>query len=178
MKLSSRVLIVLALGAIIAVANTGVALADGGQDEGIVRPDLGPEVEGPTPGVDGYKVFGPNAIITQSIGGEKESGIRRDLLRTGTTDIWQEGSNGTLHGSHTSESDINEDVINVDGAIKEVGQGWFDSDRDHASGYFANCNTQMSDRNFWQTFHAHSWHFWHTEGYYDFDGETYDEMET
>jgi hypothetical protein len=181
MKTSIKILVVCVLVATMTIANAGVALA-GGEDEYVVRPDSGPEVEGFTPGVGGYKVFGPNAIATQAIQSEKESGgdigtLGTGLYRHALTDIWEAGGE-TVMGSHTSDSDLYEDEIWVDGAIKIDGQGWYDSDEDHTTGMFAHCTTQMPDPIWLQTFIAHSWHHFHTDGYVDWNPETEDSIET
>ena len=176
MKTSVKILVAFLLVATMTIVNAGVVLA-AEENESVIRPDLGPEVEGLTPGVGGYKVFGPNAIVTQAIINEKESGGNRQYSRTGTTDIWEVGGD-TVMGSHTSDSELYEDEIWVDGAIKKSGQGWYDSDEDHTVGMFAYCNTQMPDPIWLQTFIAHSWHHFHTSGYVDWNPETEDSIST
>ena len=177
-KATRRTLIMIVLAAILVMANVRFAAADdGGETE--VHSDLGPAEEGLTPGVGGYKVFGPDAIAIQSIQSVKGNGLMTlDVLyRTGTTDIF-EISGPAVKGSHSSESDLFEDEIWIDGAIKEEGQGWYDSNYLHTSGMFAACYTQMPDRNWLQTFIAHSWHHWHTNGYNDWNPETEDSIYT
>jgi hypothetical protein len=80
--------------------------------------------------------------------------------------------------SHLSMSDLFEDEIWVDGAIKISGQGWYMSDDDHTSGMFAHVNTEMPDPQFSQTFIAHSWHHFHTSGWVDLNNETEDNIVT
>jgi hypothetical protein len=138
-----------------------------------VLPDLGPSVPGQTPGVNGYKVFGPNAVrrvpIRPSVeGGETTAPLT--LYRSGYTDVWYTWGGPfqpyVYNGSHTSDSDLWEEQIWVDGYLKRRNQiGWMNNCRDHTAGSRAQCNTSFE----WSAVCAYgeSQHFFHTTGYAD-----------
>lgn len=183
MKALTKSLLAAAMVAMLVVGNASVAFADGG----IVVAKDGARIEAPQPGVNGYRVYGPNAIVTQvPTRSDKFTGNALALdgllldVRTGISDIWSE-SRGFLDiwlvGSHNSESPLNEDEIWIDGAIKKSGQSWYDSASSHTAGYFVNVSTEMPD-DFWyiNTYIAHSWHHFHESGYVDWDPQTEDSM--
>ncbi|MEO0248157.1 MAG: hypothetical protein ABIN58_01185 [candidate division WOR-3 bacterium] len=99
MKLSVRIATVLAVFGLMALGSMGTALADDGVsvDGAQILPDVGPQVKGLTPGIDGYKVFGPDAIKEQSARSRDDQGRGSQLRimgitsdqRIGYTDIWK-----------------------------------------------------------------------------------------
>jgi len=177
-KIGTRIVALsLVLGSMV-LSGMGTALADDEVSvEGTeVRQDVGPQVEGLTPGIDGYKVFGPEAIESQSAHPEKGYTAPAAATRYAITDIWKTSS-GYIHGSHTSESsDLVEDQIWVDGAIRRTTQGWRNSCSMHNAGMIATCHTEMPDANGSQTYEAKSWHHFHKTGYADWNPITNDIM--
>jgi hypothetical protein len=150
--------------------------------EGVqVLPELGPAVPGQTPGVNGYKVFGPNAVRqvkVQPLAEGMKSVAPLTLYRSGYTDVWYYWKGPfqpyVYNGSHTSDSDLQEQQIWVDGFLKRRGQtGWMDDCDDHTSGSRAHCNTSFE----WSAVCAYgeSIHFFHTDGYVDDQFETADQ---
>jgi hypothetical protein len=170
-----KILFVFILAVVVLIPGAGIALADDGQNEGITTSDDVLVPEGLIPGVDGYKVFGPNAVVSL-IPKSKNSNdkLLDDPLWSANTDAYKYGT--TVYGSHTSQSSFSIQDIWVDGAIKKSGDGWFDSDRDHTTGLFANCNTQMTTGTIKYTYIAHSWHHFHEYGYPDWNPETEDSV--
>jgi hypothetical protein len=178
MKRQARVLVAGAVVASIALIGPIVVSAQGG-GEGVVRSDVGPPVPGQTSGVNGYKVFGPNAF-----GEAPAQAINPTLaspetitapMRYWSTDAYLAG--GSAKGSHTSQSDLNEQEVWVDGAIRHSSASWVDSCRDHAAGFFAHCDTTMLTYEF-QTYVGHGWHHFHKSGYIDSDAQTEDRVST
>ena len=147
-----------------------------------VIPDLGPQIEGLVAGISGYKVYHTGAIesrLAQPLNTNGHVTTLSSLYRAGYTDIWETGgsSSQTVHGSHNSESDLYEDTIDIDGRVKENGQGWSDYCGSPSSGTFNGCNTSMSDPNpHWDynDFTAASDHYFHTSGYNDEQFNTQD----
>jgi hypothetical protein len=142
--------------------------------EGVqVLPELGPAAPGQTPGVNGYKVFGPNAVRkvrVQPLAEGMKSITPLTLYRSGYTDAWYfwlgPFAGYAYFGSHTSDSDLWEQQIWVDGFLKRKEQrGWMNTCSTHTSGWRAHCNTSFQ----WESTCAYgeSYHFFHTPGYQD-----------
>ena len=175
MKACMRILLV-AIAVIAAIGNISVALADDGS---VVLPNAGPKIEGQTPGVNGYKVLGPDAVQTKVAQSDKAGGsMTLDIWWGAGTDIFTvEYPSYGVKGTHWSESDTMTDEIFVDGAIKRAGQGWYDADQDHSyNDVFAFCDTFMPTGGIKYTRIAHSWHHFHEDGYEDWDPQTEDSM--
>jgi hypothetical protein len=177
-----KLLAVFALMALLLSVGSGVARADGPDGNGQIIPNLGPVVPGLTPGVGGYKVFGPDAIKREPIRRLGSVGISpttpNTLYRAGWTDEYQCADNGQYAcGSHNSQSDLYEQEINVDGAARRNdSQGWQDYQQQHTVGHIAVCFTRIYYGPIGRFYTAigHSWHHFHTNGYGDSDFQTED----
>jgi len=141
-------------------------------------PDLGPDEPGLTSGEGGYKVFGPRAVLFVPIQPLASSDKRSPLAlyRAGYSDVYQSGDN--MKGSHNSQSDLVEDKIWVDGAIKRSLHEWDDSCSRHIQGQFAHCSTSMFDPQGPNFYTAHSWHYFEKAGYADEQFETEDKEDS
>lgn len=150
-----------------------------------VHPELGPEVPGLTPGENGYKVFNPGAITIVPVKSVEKD---RELTISGTG-LYREGRTDTYlimrdkmyaEATHNSESDLFEEDIRVEGAIKQDGFGWADNCVDPESGirsgHLAHCQTSMPYPQFLKTYIGHSWHHFHTTGYVDDDFQSEDRV--
>ena len=81
-------------------------------------------------------------------------------LRVGRTNIL---NTGYIVGQHSSDSDIQEEEIRVDGAIKIWGYAWADTTDDwETNNYLAACQTSMSNPPGLQYFWAESLHYFYT----------------
>lgn len=165
----------LALLALAVSFGPDVARAEGPDGDSGANTNLGSTDPGLIPGVNGYKVFGPDAIKqvpAQRLGLAGASPMTE--TRTGATDEY--GCGSTACGSHTSESELFESQIHVDGAAKwSWASGWLDSCPNHTTGHLAQCSTQLQE-DFCRVWTAmgHSWHYFHTSGYLDSDFQTSD----
>ncbi|MCL4488520.1 MAG: hypothetical protein M1570_10380 [Chloroflexi bacterium] len=160
----------------------GIAQAEGPYGETQLLPNLGPVQPGLTPGVGGYKVFGPDAL--------KRVAVRRPSLpgaspasplteyRAGWTDEYQCGDAPVYAcGSHNSQSDLNEEEINIDGAARRTDiTGWQDFQQKHTVGKIAVATTKIYYGPLGRLYTAigHSWHHFHKTGYVDDDFQTED----
>lgn len=135
-----------------------------------VRPDLGMQQPDLTPGVNGYKVFNPGAIAWMSAQPEGNSGdvtgasIECSPCRRGNTDAFNQTFGG-VDGQHSSNSDLLEDQIRVDGTIQKTNEPILDDCADPKTGHFANCGTYGNSGS--GTYVAKSYHYFRKSGYTD-----------
>jgi hypothetical protein len=117
------------------------------------RPNIGPNYEGNVVGQNGYKVFNPGAIVAVPITGIDDArAIAAAQMRRGSTDAWLAWSWnfdwkkwGWDHiASHNSNSDLWEDEIWVDGALKiTTDSSWRELCPNHTSGNNTTCTTRF-----------------------------------
>jgi hypothetical protein len=143
MKKGFKILLALALIAVLALPNTFSVLANNDNDE---------------------QEFKSEIIIT------KQGDQKDDNTRAARTQIWEQS--GIIYGGHESESSINEDIITVDGGLKINGQGYTSTSDDHTTGYWAYCTTSMSNPEGTQQFVAHSWHYFYDATWPGWSGQT------
>ena len=146
--------------------------------ETVTRPDLGPPSTNGVVGKNGYKVFDPGAIGIVSITPSGESGDMTimTVYRSGWTNAWLDFGTWQWHhfGSHTSDSDLWEDEIWVDGFLKvTTDPGWRDACDNHRAGDNSYCGTNF-DHILPRTIYAKSDHHFHTDGYVDNNFSTAD----
>jgi hypothetical protein len=150
----------------------------------VLDPQLGPSFPGMVPGAGGYKVFEPGAIRRMPIRALRASeaaSLSIDpmaLYRSGYTDAWihWEPAGFGHYGSHTSDSDLFEQQIWVDGFLRPLSQpsSWWSQCQDHRSGHRATCTTYFWYPVFCRNIYAESFHHFHTDGYADDDFKTSD----
>lgn len=132
-----------------------------------VRPDLGPPQAGLTAGKEGYKVFHPGAIVSAPARLNTSTGdVTINSTRRGNTDAY--GSN-TIGGRHSSDSDLLEDQIRVDGALqKDGGPVVDDCIGSRTVSHATSCTNEVSTVNFGPgTYVGKSYHYFHKSGYVD-----------
>lgn len=122
-------------------------------EETETRADIGPKYEGNVVGQNGYKVFKPGAIVAvPAISTEAARTLAAAQMRRGSTDAWLAWSWsfdwkkwGWDHiASHNSNSDLWEDEIWVDGALKiTTDSSWRELCPKHTSGNNAACTTRF-----------------------------------
>lgn len=153
------------------------ALAGEPPPEGPVETPSGGPPLGPPPG---YRIDepSPGAVVhrVRIRPLDTDAQVARDILpmsiyRSGWTDGWFEWFYPHFWdhvGSHTSDSDLTEDQIWVDGFQRRVGMnGWWATCEDHKQGYStAHCNSVKRLQIFY-TFYAESHHTFRTAGYQD-----------
>jgi hypothetical protein len=154
------------------------ARAQGPDGNGRVIPNLGPVTPGLTSGVNGYKVFGPDAFRRVPIQPLSSSSIPTNSINNLYRAVWTDeyGCGYTACGSHNSQSDLLEEKIWVDGAAKwSWASGWQTSCGKHTAGHLAQCGTTLA-QDFCAVWTAigHSWHYFHTANYGDLDTQTED----
>ncbi len=169
-------LLILAIG-----VAPGVTRAEGPDRNGQLLPELGPVVPGLTPGVGGYKVFGPDAIQrvpVRPLGPSRMSPSMLNIYRAGWSDAYRNDCGQyyyCLGGSHISQSDLVEEQIWVDGSIKTNLDGtWRAFCSKHSEGQSAPCSSSWDPGGIWSSGTAHSWHHFHKTGYVDDDFQTED----
>lgn len=149
----------------------------------LLDPQRGPSFPGMIPGVNGYKVFEPRAIQRVPIRSLREAGPPSSfssiltLYRSGYTDAWihWEPPGFGHYGSHTSDSDLFEQQILVDGFLRPLSDSaWWSRCQDYRSGHRATCITYFWYPGFCRNIYAESFHHFHTDGYQDNDFKTSD----
>ncbi len=143
MKKGFKVLLALALIAVLAIPSTFSVSASNDYDEQKLKSEF--------------------TVIVH--GNDKD-----DELRMGRTQIWEQS--GTIYGGHETESTINEDSIWVDGGLKVDGEGYSSTNQNHTSGFWAYCSTSMANRPDTQLFIALSWHYFDDAEFGSLDGQT------
>jgi len=165
----------------VVVLGVGTAYAGVPQNSTVVLPEVGgPIVPGLTPGVEGYKVFGPGAFLVENPYVDDTLGAL-SILDTPTwsasTNVYR-GSPTSINGSHFSESTEYCQQIWVDGGLQLRGAGyWADFQSLHSSGWVAGVNTSM----YWYAYtwyHGQSWHFFHEDGYVEWSPQTSQDFQT
>lgn len=157
------VLVVLAL-----VLGPGTVLADDPPlgavpaDEPAMGPPPGYRIDEPSPGAVVHRV----PVRPESASVEY---LILDQYRSGWTDgwwSWHYPLDFDHVGSHTSDSDLVEEQIYVDGFLRVGDGGWDDSCEHHTTGTTAHCNTCVT-YHLEYSFYAESHHFFHKTGYQD-----------
>ncbi len=145
-----------------------------------VRPEIGPSFPGMTPGVDGYKVFGPGAIKQVPVLATGQNTLVEvdqltEEVRSGYSDAWKRWNGPFSYwehwGSHSEDSTLYETDISIGGFLRNIAfaPNWRASCRDPQlgtmSGSRASCQTTFNDQ--CRNIYAESTHHFHTNGYVD-----------
>jgi len=145
--------------------------------EPILDPQRGPTFPGMMPGIGGYKIFGPGAIRKIPVRPVSSPIDPQALYRSGYTDAWihWEPPGFGHYGSHTSDSDLFEQEIWVDGYLRPLSStGWWATCSDHRVGQRATCLTYFWYPVFCRNIYAESLHHFHTDGFEDDNFKTGD----
>lgn len=164
----ARLLSMLTLMILVMTLGPATVVADS-PPPGAVTPDAAVTDRPP-----GYRVDGPSPgpvvrrVPARPEGAALDSQLDT-LYRSGWTDGWWE-----FHfpvdwehvGSHTSDSDLVEDLIVVDGFMEVVSE-WDASCHQQTTGRTVNCQTSKTYVLKQYRFYVESHHFYHKEGYQD-----------
>jgi hypothetical protein len=142
----------------------------------VLRPDIGVDDPRLIPGVGGYKVFDRQAFTSAQA---QRSFVTlappqaSDPWRYAATDAYVDDK---FIGAHSSSSDLDEDEIKVNGAMRRSdNQVWYASCEDKKVGHVATCSESVNPS---QGRHiAHGWHKYHEPGDIDTSFETEDSLQ-
>ncbi|GAB4581623.1 MAG: hypothetical protein Fur0022_43720 [Anaerolineales bacterium] len=143
-------------------------------------PNKDDDAKGYTGEVIGYGEYGPDARKTVPVQAEAGSEMPFAYNRRGSSLVFAvipaPGSKD-IYGNHDSNSDLDEDLIRVNGYLKSaLDAGWTDTCSDSDAGDSVFCTTSMGGWFIpWIQYTARSRHRFHTDGYIDGDFYTRDE---